>query len=229
MTQNAQLILVAGGQGTRLGNDTPKALVPLLDSPLFIHSLRAFEPIGLAQRAVVVFPDGHEMAFRSAIDAAFPDSEIELVVGGAERYDSVKRGLQALSSSTEIVLIHDAARPFIPEDVIRAAMDVADSDGAATVATRCKDTILKVDDNLNLIATPDRRRLWACQTPQVFRRAIIESAYAGTIPEILTDDATLVRQSGHAVQIVEGPDTNIKITTPLDMELAAHLLNKGST
>lgn len=227
MSASAQLILVAGGMGTRLGSELPKALVPLQGIPLFVRSLRAFDSAGLCDNAIVVYPVGHESAFRAALDEFCPMSSATLVAGGEKRYHSVCNGLRALSESTEIVAVHDAARPFAGNAVIRDALDAAEQCGAATVARPCTDTILQSNAEQCLESTPDRSVLWACQTPQVFRRSVIEHAYRGAIPSSLTDDATLVRGTGQRVQIVEGPDTNIKITTQHDMEYAAHLLEKG--
>ena len=227
MSASAQLILVAGGMGTRLGSDLPKALVALCGVPIFVRSLRAFEAAGFANNAVVVYPGGHESSFRAALDEFLPDSAVELIAGGEERYDSVRNGVAALDRSAEIVLIHDAARPFVQGEVITRAVDAAVDCGAATVATRCTDTILQGDGDGYLDSTPDRRLLWGCQTPQVFGRAIIEGAYRGEVPETLTDDATLVRGTGHRVRIVEGPDTNIKITTRQDLEYATFMINEG--
>ena len=227
MSATAQLILVAGGMGTRLGSDLPKALVPICGVPIFVRSLRAFEMAELADNAIVVYPVGHESSFRAALDECFPDGTINLIAGGEERYDSVRNGLAGLNGSTEIVLIHDAARPFVQGEIIARAVDAAVECGAATVATPCTDTILQGDSDGDLDSTPDRSLLWACQTPQVFRRAVIEDSYRGEIPETLTDDATLVRGSGHRVRIVAGPDTNIKITTRQDLEYARFMIDEG--
>lgn len=227
MSEKIQLILVAGGMGTRLGWDLPKALVPLADTPLFIRSLKAFEATGLTREAIVVCPVGYEGLFQEALDTHLSGATVKLIAGGEERYHSVQNGIAALAADTELVAIHDAARPFVQDAVIRAALDSARECGASTVATPCKDTILQGDSEHYLESTPDRNRLWACQTPQVFRRDIIVRAYAGTIPATLTDDATLVRNTGQPVRIVKGPDSNIKITTRQDLDYAAYLLEKG--
>ncbi|MFP6583202.1 MAG: 2-C-methyl-D-erythritol 4-phosphate cytidylyltransferase [Candidatus Hydrogenedentota bacterium] len=222
-----QLILVAGGLGTRLGQSEPKALTTLAGKVLFIRSLDAFIDAALLDKAIVVYPVGHESAFRSTLDGAYPDNTVQLVRGGIERNDSVRNGLAALDPRTTLVVIHDAARPFIPASVIGQALSAALTVGAATVATPCKDTILKSTAEYSLEATPNRNTLWACQTPQIFQRSIIDGAYASPIPSTITDDATLVQQAGHEVRIIEGPDTNMKITTPQDLAYAEFLLEKG--
>lgn len=227
MKVKTQLIIVAGGLGTRLGSPQPKALAPLAASPILIHTLNAFQAIDLHDQTVIVHPKDHESKFKEALHAEFPSSNIRMVLGGEERYDSVTRGLKYLSTDTELVLIHDAARPFIQEKTIHNVMNAALECGAATVATPCKDTILQTKENHLLDTTPDRATLWACQTPQAFRREIIEKAYASPPPSSITDDATLVHQSGVPVRIVEGSDTNLKITTPNDLQYAEFLLAKG--
>ena len=126
--------------------------------------------------------------------------------------------------------IHDAARPFIEEVTIRGVMDAARTAGAATVATPCVDTILESDDVGMLAATPDRSRLWACQTPQAFRLSLIREAHekAQELGASYTDDATLVRAAGHEVKIVEGTAGNIKITTAADLAFAEYLIREGA-
>jgi 2-C-methyl-D-erythritol 4-phosphate cytidylyltransferase len=202
MKAKTQLIIVAGGLGTRLKHSEPKALVPLVDSPLLIHTLNAFQSLDLTKDAIIVYPGGHESAFAGVLNTDF-------------------------SPDTEIVLIHDAARPFVQEQTVRDVLDAAIQFGAATIAMRCKDTILQANADGFLEDTPDRSRLWACQTPQVFRREIIEKAYASPKPTTITDDATLVRQSGVPVHIVESSHTNLKITTPNDLQYAEFLITKG--
>lgn len=227
MTEKTQLILAAGGLGTRLKFPEPKALVPLAGSPILVHTLKAFQSIGLIEDAIILYPEGHEAAFAEALGAAFPNANLTLAAGGKERHDSVARGLITLSQDTAIVLIHDAARPFVQAQTIQATIDAAAQCGAATAAARCKDTILQADEEDFLGDTPERKTLWACQTPQVFRREIIEKAYASPIPMTTTDDATLVHRSGVPVRIVESSDTNLKITTPNDLQYAEFLLAKG--
>ena len=227
MQATTQLILVAGGLGTRLGHSNPKALVPLGGVPLVTRTLQAFKSINLSNDAIVVHPEGYRSEFEAAIDTKYPSASIQLVVGGQERFDSVAQGLRALAPESELVVIHDAARPFIQEAIIQNVINAAAESGAATVAARCTDTILQVNNDGWLDSTPNRNSMWACQTPQAFQRRIIEEAYAQPVPESSTDDATLVHRAGTAVRIIEGPDTNIKITTPFDLVFAEHLLKQG--
>lgn len=225
----AQLLVPAAGSGTRLGQGVPKALVPLEGKPLLVRTLERFVPLGLHRGAVVTVPAEHREAFREALEGAFPDADLRLVDGGAERQDSVARGLDALDDDAEIVVIHDAARPFISADSIRASIDGAATHGAATVAVPCIDTILEADSEAFLVHTPDRSRLWACQTPQTFRVSVIREAHAAARAQgfTATDDATLVRRTGGRVRLVRGTALNFKLTTPIDWALAECVLREG--
>ncbi len=222
-----QAVIPAGGLGQRLGKSTPKALVPVAGIPLLVRTLRVFVSLNLTHNAVVVIPESHRDAFRDALLPHFPG--IRLVDGGEARQDSVRLGIDALNSDTEICVIHDAARLFIAPAVIQAAIDAAAEMGAATVAIPSIDTILIEDGHGFLKETPDRRQLWACQTPQVFRTEIIRRAHERALTEAMevTDDATLVKRCGYPVKLIEGSPLNFKLTTPTDLQIAEALIEKG--
>lgn len=225
----AQLLIPAAGMGTRLGANIPKALVPIEGKPLIVHTLERFAAIGLAEDAVITAAPGQEALFQEHLLSAFPGSRFAIVPGGAQRQDSVRMGLEALAPNTEIAAIHDAARPFVLPSSVQAAIQAAATWGGATVAIPSIDTILVADETECLQDTPERSRLWACQTPQVFRVDVIRAAHAqahaaGTS---VTDDATLVRQSGGKVRLIQGSRLNFKITTPEDLALARCILTAG--
>jgi len=224
----AQLLIPAAGEGARLGADLPKALVPVAGLPLLIRTLRRFEPLNLVAQAVVAVPPGRQDAFRAVLAEAFPDNRITLIPGGAERQDSVARALDALRNDTRLVVIHDAARPFVAPETVQAAIDAAEKHGAATVAEPCVDTILLADDQAYLQTTPDRERLWSCLTPQVFHIDLVRDAHrrAAENGERYTDDATLVHAAGTPVKIVPGRGANRKITTVDDLRYSEYLLEK---
>jgi 2-C-methyl-D-erythritol 4-phosphate cytidylyltransferase len=227
--KKAQLVIPAAGMGTRLGSQGPKALVELLGAPLLVHTLRRFEPLGIACDAIIVAPAEFLDSFRAAIDAAFREYDIQLVPGGTERQESVDRGLAALAQETQIVVIHDAARPFIGADAVCAAIEAAAAYGAATVAVPAVDTILQANAEAFLESTPDRSLLWACQTPQVFRVEVIREAHARARAEghLGTDDASLVRRLGGRVKLIPGSAFNFKITRPEDLVFARAVLQEG--
>lgn len=224
-----QLLIAAGGIGSRLGAKVPKALVELDGKPLLVRTLDQFGPLGLVASAVVVAPASHTQEIESALSAAYPGDTPKVVAGGNQRQQSVAKGLERLDKDTELVVIHDAARPFVELECIRRAIEAAGECGAATLAIPTVDTILQGDDSGFLAATPDRSLLWQCQTPQVFRADVIRAAHeaARSRAETATDDATLVCHNGGQVKLVEGSRMNVKITTPEDLALADYLVREN--
>lgn len=217
-----QIILPAAGLGLRLGEDKPKALVELQGVPILVWTLRRFAELGLQKNAVVLASQSHRSLFNAALLQFFPQEEIRVLPGGAERQESVERGLEALDVSTKIVVIHDAVRPFVPIQSILDSIDAARAVGAATVAIPSVDTILVEDGNGSLDHTPARALLWRCQTPQTFQVDVIRAAHRAAREGNFdaTDDATLVRRNGGTVRLVQGSPMNLKITTPEDLEMA---------
>lgn len=226
----AQLLIPAAGMGTRLDLNRPKALLDLCGKPLLVHTLERFEATGLLERPVViVVPAEARAQFDTTLAAWLPSLRYILVDGGAERQISVSNGLDRLNDDTEIVVIHDAARPFVAASSIIESMDAAAQWGAATVAIPTIDTILIADAQECLDSTPDRRQLWACQTPQTFRVDVIRNAHrrAAENNQMGTDDATLVRAVGAPVKLVRGSYMNFKVTTPSDLALAESVVERG--
>lgn len=225
----SQLLLAAAGMGTRLGGNEPKALLNVGGRPLLVRTLERLAPLGLAEHAVVTAPSARVEDFHRLLNAVFPECAIRVIAGGAERQHSVCLGLESLDADTEIVVIHDAARPFVPIESVRASIDAAAQFGAATVAIPVIDTILIGDDNAFLQDTPDRHTLWACQTPQTFRVDTIREAHRRAAAEnyLGTDDASLVRRYGGRVKLVMGSPMNFKITTPADLALARLAWQEG--
>jgi len=218
----SQLLIPAAGMGVRLGQNRPKALIDVAGKPMLIRALDRFAPLGLVEGAVIVVTPGYRSEFERALTKAFPSSAFMLIDGGEARQDSVRHGLKRLDAETEIVVIHDAARPFVSTESIQASINAAMECGAATVAIPCVDTILEANAEQCLEHTPDRSVLWACQTPQTFKVAVIREAHesAKSADAVLTDDASLVRRIGGVVRLVHGTPSNFKITTPGDLALA---------
>ncbi len=215
--------------GTRMGAPLPKALIDVAGIPLVARTLGHLLSMQLFDLpAIVTYPAGHEAAFAACLREA--GIEARLIPGGAERQDSVGLALAATPADAELVVIHDAARPFVPEASVRASMEAARDCGAATVAIPVTDTILEADADNCLAHTPDRSRLWACQTPQTFRREVIAEAHARAAAEkhLGTDDASLVQRLGGKVRLVMGHAYNIKITRPEDLPMAARILEDAS-
>lgn len=225
----AQLLIPAAGMGERLGGFEPKALAPLGGKPMLVRTLERFHDAELRGNAVIVVPPHHRQSFEPVLAAAFPDASFVLVDGGAERQISVANGLGALDADTAIVVIHDAARPFVAAESIDASVAAAVRFGAATVAVPAVDTVLVADDDQCLSHTPDRVTLWACQTPQTFQVRIIVEAHRKAREEgfVGTDDATLVRRYGGKVRLVMGSPLNFKVTTRTDLALAQCIVKEN--
>lgn len=222
-TPRVAVVVVAAGSGTRLGLDVPKAFVGLDEHTILRHALEGVFAAPVAQ-VVIVAPAGREgEALTDAHEAAGDRSElVSVVTGGATRQASVEAGIAALWPSVEVVLIHDAARALTPPEVFARVIDAVDRTGWGVVpALPVVDTIKRVDGD-RIVEAVDRAQLAAAQTPQGFRRDVLETSYA-VAREEYTDDAALVAAAGHRVAIVDGHAHAFKITTPADLDRARAL------
>ena len=215
-------IVVAAGSGSRLGAAVPKALVPVAGVTLLRRSLTQLAAGGVQQAVVVVPADTAELFDADLLDAPLP---VQRVVGGAQRQDSVAAGLAVLpdviADAEALVLIHDAARAFVPSDVVARVIDAVRSGADAAIpVVPVADTIREVDEAGSHVI--DRTRLRGVQTPQGFRRSIIEAAHAvlSDTGTPVTDDAAAVEYTGHEVTLVAGDRLAFKVTEPLDVALA---------
>jgi 2-C-methyl-D-erythritol 4-phosphate cytidylyltransferase len=228
-------IVPAAGRGERLGPGAPKALRDLAGLPLVIHAVRAMAQSRAVHQVVVVVPAESVDDVRSLVrgDAVLQtlDARIDIVVGGRTRQESVRLGIAALHDSVDTVLVHDAARPLVPvelvDDVIAAVRGGAD---AAVPVLPVTDTITTVDDAGRVLGTVDRSTLRAVQTPQGFARAVLERAHLAASDDsddestAATDDAGLVERLGLPVAAVPGSEEAFKVTRPLDLVLAEAVL-----
>ena len=218
------LVLVAAGASRRAGGDVPKQFATLGREPMFVVALRAVAPV-VSEVVVVAPPDrvveaGESLTASGIIgDQAFEGVSFLVVPGGERRQDSVTKGLRALSSDIDIVLVHDAARPFVPQEVVSRVVDAALASGAAIPAAPVADTVKRVDDG-SVVATLDRDVLRAAQTPQGFRLDVLRDAYESLGDAAVTDDAQAVELSGGDVTVVPGDPGNVKVTSALDLEAA---------
>jgi 2-C-methyl-D-erythritol 4-phosphate cytidylyltransferase len=217
----AVALIVAAGRGERLGSDRPKAFVMLGGRPMLEWSVEALRSVAAVGRIVVALPP-------DALAQA-PDGTVA-VAGGAVRSASVREALRA-ADGDDPVIVHDAARPLAPARLFERALAQLERSGADAViaAARVSDTIKEVaaSDGRTVTRTLERAKLWAVQTPQVFRRAALERALLDADEETLaaaTDDAWLVERAGGRVEVVESSPANLKITTPTDLTLAELLL-----
>ena len=222
-------IIPAGGSGRRMQSSEAKQYLLLKGIPLLVHTLRTFQGASIIEDIVLVVPAADVARIKSDIVDAFAMTKIRRVVaGGRERQDSVRNGLAALPADCEIVLIHDAARPFVSPALIEKAVDGAMREGAVAVGVRARDTIKHCDGEGRVIDTLDREQIWMAQTPQAFRRATIVAAHQKAQEDNFygTDDAALVERMGIPVRMIEGFPDNIKITTTEDLAWAEYRLSK---
>jgi 2-C-methyl-D-erythritol 4-phosphate cytidylyltransferase len=224
-----EVILVAGGQGRRMSDPTPKAFLTLGGYPLFYHPIKTFTAMEAVAGCILVVPAGEEERATKSCEQSYSELKIKKVIcGGVRRQDSVRCGMDCLDQDTEIVLIHDAARPFCSPDLIQRIITAAQNTGAAVPGIPIADTLKRADENNMVTATVDRRSLSAIQTPQGFRYSLLKEAYQNAWEKNLTatDDAGLIEHLQQPIKVVEGERNNFKITKPYDLELAEVLLKK---
>jgi 2-C-methyl-D-erythritol 4-phosphate cytidylyltransferase len=208
----AAALVVAAGSGERLGADRPKAFVVLAGRPMLEWSLDALQAAGIAD-VVVAAPPGVDV----------PGG----VAGGRTRSESVRNALEAAPADAEAIVVHDAARPLVTPDHFTRALAALERADAAIAAVPVTDTVKEVGPGQLVLRTLDRSRLWAVQTPQAFRRDVLERALSvrAEVLEQATDDAWLVERAGGRVVVVESTAENLKVTTPFDLRVAELLLS----
>jgi len=222
----ASVILLAAGRGKRFSSSTPKVLAFIGGKPVFLYSLQVF--IGHPRISEVILVAGKESSagLRAALKRMRFSKPVKMVPGGKERQDSVFCGLKNVSAASDLVLIHDAARPFISRRLVDGVMRAASLYGAAVPGVPLKSTIKEISLSGGcgafVVSTPERGCFCEVQTPQAFKRGLILSAYS-RIPagRVFTDDASLVEEMGKPVYVAAGEYTNIKITTREDLICAA--------
>jgi len=222
-------ILVAAGKGTRMGPNVDKVFLELAGAPVVAHTWKRFDACPEIDEIVLVVRAGMESAFADVARQCGLRKPFRFTTGGKERQDSVWQGLCAVPSGVDLVAIQDAARPCTAMRVILAAMSAARQTGAAVVAQAITDTIKESSDGRRAERTLDRSRLWAVQTPQVFRletirRALEEVRRRGLL---VTDDTAACELIGQPVDLVVSPEPNPKVTRPADLPYIEWLLKQG--
>jgi 2-C-methyl-D-erythritol 4-phosphate cytidylyltransferase len=221
-------IVLAAGRSTRMGGGPNKQFIEVLGKPLLFYSLAAFEQCPAIDTVVLVRrPDCAQQAEQIVREfglkkvSAFAD-------GGAERQDSVGNGLKACGLRTDIVAVHDGARPLVTPALIESTIVSARAFGTGIAATKVVDTIKEANEDKTVVRTVDRTRLWAVQTPQTVTFSLLRDAYAKVFEKkiVVTDEAAAVELLGETVHLVETPFLNLKVTTPSDLAIAEALLRQ---
>lgn len=220
-------IVLAGGQGKRMGTKTQKQYLEIKGKPVLYYALKAFEESEKIDEVILVVGEGQEEYCRKEIVSKYGWKKVRHIVpGGKERYHSVWNGLQYVEEG--YVFIHDGARPFVDQEILERAYEAVTQHHACVVGMPVKDTIKVVDEDEFAIDTPNRSVLWQVQTPQTFETSLIKEAYGRLMEKetiAVTDDAMVVEQmTGRKVKLVKGSYENIKITTPEDLLIAEAFL-----
>ncbi len=212
------VIIVAAGKGERTGENIPKAFLKIKGKPLLLYSIEKFKNFS---RVIVVLPKGYVKEWRKKLKVLYSEMSIEVVYGGKKRQDSVSNGLKKIESGNEIVLIHDAARPFVSEKLIMEIVEKTKKYGVCIPVIKIPDTIKKIKGE-KVEKTLNRNEILAVQTPQGFKSSIIKEAYRKAKEKNYTgtDDSFLVEKIGIDVWCIEGERLNFKITYPEDIILS---------
>ena len=230
MPMNAAII-VAAGQGSRMGGALSKQYLPLGGAPILRRTLDAFIHSTLFDDIIVVVAAADMAYCRQHIIEGLPQAlSLRLVAGGRERQESVFNGLEALDGQDDdAVLIHDGVRPFVSAETLARCLEAVHLHGAGILAVPVRDTLKVADEDGCFGKTVNRAGIWQAQTPQGFRLCLIREAHRRAREENFcgTDDAQLVERLGQRVMIVAGQRTNIKITTPEDLMLAEAIWRHG--
>lgn len=214
-------IIPAAGMGVRMGGGTPKQFLSLDGVPIFVHTLRKFAAAdSIDEIFLALRPEVMERAQKD-LEREHLSKPLRLVSGGATRQETVARALAEAPPETDLVVVHDAVRPFVELEMIRKVVEAARKEGAAILGIPSVDTVKQVERQ-TILGTVPRERIVLAQTPQAFRFEIIREAFARAAADGFngTDESSLVERLGHSVTVLMGSDRNIKITKPSDLPLA---------
>lgn len=221
--KSAYAVIVAGGSGTRMGTSVPKQFLEILGKPVLYYTIEAFLNCGVNCSIVLVVPAEHELLAKSIVATSSKPTNIQVVHGGATRFESMKNGLSFVPEDA-IVWVHDAVRCLIDQSLILRCYDQALELGSAIPAVAATDSIRVVEDNKHKVI--DRNTIQLIQTPQTFKAAILKQACQQEFNPSFTDEATVVEASGKEVFLCKGSYDNIKITRPADLIIAEQILSQ---
>nr|WP_041444926.1 2-C-methyl-D-erythritol 4-phosphate cytidylyltransferase [Syntrophobotulus glycolicus] len=221
-------VIPAAGQGKRMGGEGNKLFLEIAGTPVLVYTLRVFQKARSIAEIVIVAARDEIVLIEELVKKYELDKVVGVVEGGAQRQQSVKAGIQALSPEINRVVIHDGARPLLKIKELDHFLYNAQGYDAAIMAVPLKDTVKIVNEENTVLETPSREKLRAVQTPQVFCRSLLETAHREAETKIFlgTDDASLIEWMGQPVKVLDGTYENIKVTTPEDMLLAETILRR---
>lgn len=227
-------LIVAGGSGTRMNNDTPKQFLEILGKPILMHTIAKFYLYSPLIKIVLVLPKREIDFWKHLVSQHKFDYDCQIVSGGKTRFQSVKKGLDAIAADADdvaedmqsTVAIHDGVRPLVPVKTIALSHMDASNFGSAIAAVPLKDSIREVRED-GSSKSIDREQFRLMQTPQTFRVNAIKAAYQVDEATNLTDDASVYEKAGHTIHLIAGAYQNIKITTPEDLAIAEAILDES--
>ncbi|MBK8088782.1 MAG: 2-C-methyl-D-erythritol 4-phosphate cytidylyltransferase [Chitinophagaceae bacterium] len=214
-------VIVAGGAGKRMGSALPKQFLLLKNKPVLYYTIDAFLKAVPGIHVIIVLPEEHLELGKEIVDGFFDEQQIQLTVGGETRFHSVQNGLKLISEES-IIFVHDGVRCLVSEELIQRCYTTALETGSAIPAVECRDSVRMITEDGN--DPVDRTKLRLVQTPQTFHSKILLPAFAIDYKERFTDEATVVEAFGLKVTLVQGEETNIKITNPIDLVIAEKIL-----
>lgn len=222
------VIIPAAGQGNRMKSRNNKIFLPLIDMPMLLHSILTFSSCSEVDNLLVVVAFDEVAKVKIILRGLAGIKSWQVVVGGSERQYSIANAIKVVSEETDVILVHDGARPLLTEQCVKNVIQAARQYKAAVVAVAVKDTIKTVDDNGWVTGTLERSTLWSIQTPQGFDANLLREAYDKAAEDgyVGTDDSSLVERLGVKVKVIPGCYENIKVTTPEDLIIAAALLKE---
>ena len=213
-------IIPAAGKGKRMGHTTPKHFIHLEGKPILAYTLEAFEKCPAVDYVMVVVRSGEEeYCLNEVVERYGFKKVLRIVIGGEKRQDSVYHGIKELDGDTDIVVVHDGVRPFVPPGLISETIKLAMYVDGVVAALPVKDTLKEVSGEGLIKGTPHREAMWFAQTPQTFKKRVLEEAFIRAYNDGFygTDESSLVERIGGKVRIIEGSPENIKITTKEDL------------
>ena len=221
--RRVSLLLTAGGIGERMAEQEPKQFINIDGQPIIVHTLKALKRYQKFDEIVVTLPANFLERGVNLLNSFIPEMQITCVEGGASRGASVKKGLEAFSNISGLVLIHDAVRPFLDSEMIKRVINACNEGKGVVPAVEFKDSVRKTLDTGSVAV--DRSNFRAVQTPQAFLLSELLSAYENAPDQEFTDDASLFESAGGEIILVAGSNLNFKITNPHDLHLAEILLS----
>jgi len=224
----AAAVIAAGGAGTRMHSAVPKQFLEISGKPVLLHTIESIASIEEVTQIVIALPAEHIPAAGAILGRVQLRPEVHCVAGGPNRQESVRCGVTAVAPGMDVIMVHDAVRPVCDRDLLLRVLHAAWTKGAAVPGLPATETIQRVSRAGRVLSTPPREELYAIQTPQAFHadilRAALEKAHESGF--LGTDESSVVRWAGHAVVVVPGSPDNVKITRPLDLEIAGILLSR---